>query len=219
MDGMDTSAVYTFGDSILDCSTYTGGPTPGALLATNDDDLFPEFRGRDLSTALGREIPVVHRAEDGATVAALPLQIGAGPVPKGALTMLTIGGNDLLQGLSRGAFSLERLGEALRGALARLSGTQLFVGNVYDPSFGDDAHASLSDYLGVQPVIARRAYGAVNGILRAEVATAGGVLVDLHAHFLTGDPSWFTRVIEPSLIGASEVRRAFLAAWEESVGR
>jgi len=26
-----------------------------------------------------------------------------------------------------------------------------------------------------------------------------------------GDPSWFTRTIEPSLVGASEVRRAFLA--------
>jgi hypothetical protein len=34
--------------------------------------------------------------------------------------------------------------------------------------------------------------------------------VDLHAHFLTGDPSWFTKEVEPSLTGASEVRRAFL---------
>jgi hypothetical protein len=41
-------------------------------------------------------------------------------------------------------------------------------------------------------------------------ASRYGVLVDLHAHFLTGDPSWFTRTIEPSLRGASEVRRCFL---------
>ncbi|MBA2565084.1 MAG: hypothetical protein H0V09_06635 [Gemmatimonadetes bacterium] len=44
----------------------------------------------------------------------------------------------------------------------------------------------------------------------ARLATRYGRLVDLHAHFLTGDPSWFTRTIEPSLRGASEVRRAFL---------
>jgi hypothetical protein len=37
-----------------------------------------------------------------------------------------------------------------------------------------------------------------------------GALVDLHAHFLKGDPSWYTHTIEPSLTGASEVRRAFL---------
>ena len=35
-------------------------------------------------------------------------------------------------------------------------------------------------------------------------------LADIHAHFLRGEPSWFTRTIEPSLIGASEVRRVFL---------
>jgi acyl-CoA thioesterase I len=35
-------------------------------------------------------------------------------------------------------------------------------------------------------------------------------LIDLHAHFLTGDPSWFTQIIEPSLQGASEIRRCFL---------
>lgn len=43
-----------------------------------------------------------------------------------------------------------------------------------------------------------------------EIASSYGQFVDLHAHFLTGDPSWFTATIEPSLRGASEVRRAFL---------
>jgi len=37
-------------------------------------------------------------------------------------------------------------------------------------------------------------------------------LVDLHAHFLTGDPSGFTQTIEPSLTGASEIRCCFLRA-------
>ncbi|MEH2419229.1 hypothetical protein [Nostoc sp.] len=43
-----------------------------------------------------------------------------------------------------------------------------------------------------------------------EIANRYGQLVDLHAHFLKGDPSWFTATIEPSLRGASQVRRAFL---------
>jgi acyl-CoA thioesterase-1 len=51
----------------------------------------------------------------------------------------------------------------------------------------------------------------VNTVI-GSLAARYGRLVDLHAHFLTGDPPWFTRTIEPSLIGASEVRRAFLAA-------
>ena len=47
---------------------------------------------------------------------------------------------------------------------------------------------------------------------RREVVVSGRrvKVVDVHAHFLTGDPSWYTRTIEPSLTGASEVRRAFL---------
>ena len=39
---------------------------------------------------------------------------------------------------------------------------------------------------------------------------AHGALVDVRGHFLRGDPSWFTRTIESSLRGASEVRAAFL---------
>jgi acyl-CoA thioesterase I len=39
-----------------------------------------------------------------------------------------------------------------------------------------------------------------------------GQVADLHAHFLHGDPSWFVHTIEPSLKGASEIRRVFLAA-------
>src|SRR5687767_15477388 len=96
----ENAAIYTFGDSILDCSVYTGGITPAGLLARNDDAEFPEFRGRDVSTMLGRQIEVMHRAEDGATVAALPLQIGRSAVPEGSLVLLTIGGNDLLTGLA-----------------------------------------------------------------------------------------------------------------------
>ena len=46
----------------------------------------------------------------------------------------------------------------------------------------------------------------------ARLVERHGRLVDLHAHFLRGEPAWFTRTIEPSLVGALEVRRAFLEA-------
>jgi hypothetical protein len=55
----------------------------------------------------------------------------------------------------------------------------------------------------------------INEILVSFAARYGG-LADLHAHFLQGDSSWFTRTIEPSLIGASEVRRVFLPLIERA---
>ena len=206
------TTIYSFGDSVLDCGTYNEhGITPAALLARNDDDLFPEFRGWDLATALGAAVPVVPRATDGATVADLRRQLHGHWPPDDAFVLLTVGGNDLLQGLAVAGPELLRGFEGeLRHALGELAHSNLFVGTVYDPSFGDDSR----NFLEIEPAVARRAHAAVNAILAAETQRAGGHLVDLHAHVLTGDPSWFTRTIEPSLVGASEVRRAFLAAWE-----
>jgi acyl-CoA thioesterase I len=57
--------------------------------------------------------------------------------------------------------------------------------------------------------VARANHRRVNEVLAAAAAQHGEV-VDLHAHFLTGDPSWYVHTIEPSMRGASEVRRAFL---------
>jgi acyl-CoA thioesterase-1 len=63
--------------------------------------------------------------------------------------------------------------------------------------------------LDIEPSIARQSHRLLNEVL-AQLAKRYGVLVDLHAHFLTGDSSWFTQIIEPSLRGASEIRRCFL---------
>jgi lysophospholipase L1-like esterase len=214
--GVGMSAIYTFGDSILDCGRYNQlGVTPAKLLACNDDELFPEFRGRDLCTRSGESVTLIERAVDGSKVDDLPRQLARTLLPDDAVTLLTVGGNDLLQGLMVGddrAFaSFQR---AVRRTVRRLKHTRLFVGNVYDPSFGDDAR----NFVGVDPTIARRSHGRVNRILAAEAACAGATLVDLHAHFLNGDSSWFTSVIEPSLVGASEIRRAMLVAWEAGGG-
>ena len=197
--------LYTFGDSILDCGRYNPfGVYPGALLVRNDDRLFPEYRGRDLSSRGPARL--VHRALDGATVADLPAQARGLRVEQPAVALLTIGGNDLLAGLVVDSGpGLRAFARHLDDFLRRLPIRPVLVGDVYDPTFGDDAR----DFLGVDPALARENHRRLNAIL-AEAASRYGALVDLHAHFLGGDPSWYTQTIEPSLVGASEVRRCFL---------
>ncbi len=197
--------VVTLGDSILDCARYNEhGVTPGQLLVRNDDRLFPEFRGYDLQSRGPASLE--HRARDGATVGGLASQAAGLRVEGDAVALLTIGGNDLLRGLvTDSGPGIEAFGRALDAFLAALPIRPVLVGNVYDPTLGDDRQ----NFLGVDPAVARANHRRLNAIL-ADLGNRYGALVDLHAHFLSGDPSWFTRTIEPSLVGASEVRRAFL---------
>lgn len=203
------AVLHTFGDSILDCGRYNEhGVTPGQLMIRNDDALFPEFRGQILRPPEGAAIRLDHRARDGATVEGLARQLaGLEPDRQPAVALLTIGGNDLLRGLAADTGpGMRRFERALEMALRQLPVRPVVVGNVYDPTFGDDAR----NFLGVSPRIARANLRRINAILAA-AASRHGALADLHAHFLAGDPSWFTAVIEPSLRGASEVRRVFLS--------
>jgi acyl-CoA thioesterase I len=200
--------VYTFGDSILDCARYNAyGVHPGQLLVRNNDKLFPEFKGRDLQSRRPAT-RLDHRAVDGATVRSLAAQarnLAPGGEP---VALLTVGGNDLLGGLAADSGAGMRAFEAeLARFVNALPIRPVLLGTVYDPTFADDAR----NFLGIEPRIARANLRRVNEVI-GTLAERAGRLVDLHAHFLTGDPSWFTRTIEPSLTGASEVRRAFLAA-------
>ena len=199
--------LYTFGDSILDCGRYNAhGVHPGQLLVRNDDRLFPDFAGRDLRSEGPARLD--HRAVDGATVDDLPRQ-GRGLRPEGeSVAIVTIGGNDLLRGLAADRGDGMRAFEAALARFVRsLPVRPVVLGNVYDPTFGDDSR----NFTGVPPALARANHRRVNEVV-AELAARHGRLADLHRHFLGGDPSWFTHTIEPSLIGASEVRRVFKAA-------
>ena len=122
------------------------------------------------------------------------------------MALLTVGGNDLLQGLvlDHGP-GIDAFAAALDDFARRLPIRPILLGNVYDPTFGDDRQ----NFLGIDPATARANHRRVNAAI-ADVAGRYGALVDLQAHFLGGDPSWFTQIIEPSLRGASEVRRCFL---------
>jgi acyl-CoA thioesterase I len=197
--------LYTFGDSILDCRWYNdAGIDPGQLLVRNDDERFPEFQGHDLSSR--GPVRLEHRAVDGATVNSLPAQArNVAPTGKAAVIM-TIGGNDLLRGLlvDPGP-GITAFATALDAFLRDLPVRPVLLGNVYDPTFGDDA----LNFTGVDPALARENHRRVTVVI-AELAGEFGALVDLHAHFLSGDPTWCTHTIEPSLRGASEIRRCFL---------
>ena len=204
-DHKEMTTLYTFGDSILDCGHYNDyGAHPGQLIVKNDDNLFPEFRGKDLTSRGPARLE--HRAQDGATVRGLPSQIRAIKVDGQGVALITVGGNDLLQGLVIDAGpGILAFAEALDRFVHNLPIRPVLLGNVYDPSFGDDTQ----NFLGVDPATARANHRRVNDAI-ATIAGKYGKLVDLHAHFLTGEPSWYTHTIEPSLTGASEVRRAFL---------
>lgn len=149
-----------------------------------------------------------HRARDGATVAGLPPQAQRLKPGGESVALLTVGGNDLLTGLADDPGpKMKAFATSLSNFLRDLPIRPVLIGNVYDPTFGDDAR----NFLGIDARIARGNHRRVNDII-GSLASRYGRLVDLHAHFLTGDPSWFTRTIEPSLVGASEVRRVFLMA-------
>ncbi len=197
--------LYTFGDSILDCGRYNEfGVHPGQLLVQNDDRLFPQFQGQDLASRGLAHLD--HRARDGSTVDGLPSQTHGLRVEGTAIALITIGGNDLLRGLihDTGA-GITAFASSLDTFIQQLPIRPVLLANVYDPTVGDDSR----NFLGIDAAIARKNLQHMNTAIQ-EIANRHGQFVDLHAHFLKGDPSWFTATIEPSLRGASEVRRAFL---------
>jgi acyl-CoA thioesterase I len=201
--------VFTFGDSILDCGHYNPHEVdPGRLLVANDDRLFPEFQGRDLSSRGPTRLD--HRAIDGSIVDDLSDQAEGLVVEGPAIAILTIGGNDLLiKLLDDHGPGVEAFARKLDNFLKNLPIRPVLIGSVYDPTFGNDE----LNVFGVDSDLGRENHRRVNAVL-ADLGKSYGAFVDLHAHFLKGEPSWFTNTIEPSLVGASEVRRCFLEAIE-----
>ncbi|SEA63778.1 GDSL-like Lipase/Acylhydrolase family protein [Nitrosospira multiformis] len=202
--------VFTFGDSILDCGRYNEyGVHPGQLIVRNNDFLFPELKGRDLlSQAASMTALLDHRARDGGVVDNLSWQARGIKATGPAVALVTVGGNDLLAGLAadRGE-GIACFQQRLDAFLQALPVRPVLLGTVYDPTFGDDSR----NFLATDARIARPKFNRINAVIR-RIAPRYGELVDVHRHFLAGDPSWFTVTIEPSLRGASEVRTVFLPA-------
>jgi acyl-CoA thioesterase-1 len=205
--------LYTFGDSMLDCSHYNDERvSPGTLLCENRDDLFPEFVGEDLRSV--GPVTLAHRARDGAVLHGLRAQYPRKAQPESACAIITIGGNDLLQGLiSRPEDQLRAAWNAwmddFEHAIRECPVPTRLVGTVYDPTFRDPTIEARWGFGSLTELVRARLV-AFNAQLAERTLRAGAVPVDIHGLFLSGDPSWVVEEIEPSIRGASEVRRAFL---------
>lgn len=220
---MTDLVLHTFGDSVLDCARYNPARiTPAALLARNHNALFPEFRAQDLRTLLGVPVSIDHRATDGATAEDILGQLTDVEADPDAehIALVSIGGNDLLTymnpvGINDFTVALAQFDRQYEQFLSALTPMPTYLLNVYDPSFGDDERNILNlPFYAVESVSAefRKRHAQVNESINILALAFGHTVLDLHKHFLTGTPEWYSNVIEPSMRGCSEIRRLVLDA-------
>lgn len=201
-----------------------------SLLHRNDDDLWPEFAGRDLAHRLGR-VRKLDVCIDGGTIGdVLGRQLERiHPRVRETTILVTVtaGGNDLLGALfERGVDGLirsttegirryGRLADAVREAFP---GALIVLTTVYDPTDGTGNLPGLSDVLGRLPM---EHLDRFNDAVREAAEThRDTVLADVHGHFLGHGVSadeddrwyWLPNPIEPAARGASEIRRIWLDA-------
>ena len=219
----------------LDYADWQRMPVPAtglgaaSLLARNDDIVWPEFAGRDLATRHAG-IDCRFLAEDGATTASvIESQLGTletlDPHAE-TLVTLTAGGNDLLgllgassgDGAARLRQILENLDAIVAAIERRLRKATLLVANVYDPT---DATGDLE---GTRLAPREMSWLADYNAGVARLCESGRArLIDLHRHFAGHGRSappplrwyWTQSLIEPGAVGASEIRRLWLAALDE----
>jgi lysophospholipase L1-like esterase len=191
-----------------------------SLLARNDDQLWPDFRGRDLHT---REPSLRFDSitADGATTHTLLGQVDRiRRDDEPTLVTITAGGNDLLEFIGWSAASPAReIAARLRTAVTRVlelrPNSLVLIGTVYDPSDGTNRLPGVPGLLDHEA----KWLTEYNELVRQLVASDPRLrLADIHQHFLghglaAPEPErWYLResIIEPSARGASEVRRVWL---------
>lgn len=113
---------------------------------------------------------MVHRAVDGATVAGLAAQRRGIQVPEQAVVLLSVGGNDLLQGLILGG---ARDFGGFRRSLRAASRTSTTRGSSSPTSTTRRSATIGGTSWTSDPPFARRAHDQVNEILREEAGRAG----------------------------------------------
>jgi acyl-CoA thioesterase I len=205
----------------------------GSLLFRNDDELFPEFRGRDLASLCNvPEEEFFNLAVDGAVPKDV-LQVQIPKIPPSAdesLVVVTAGGNVLLMMLPETAVTTPdpndpRVGQAaedvrkiVRKVRRLRPHSRVVLCTIYDPSDGTatlPAHIGISGTLEVQ---ARWLANLNDAIRRIAGEEENVVLADIQAHFLghgwaSSDPWYYGPMpFEPGFRGASEVRRVVLDA-------
>lgn len=207
-------------------SHEVGAPS---LLYRNVDMLWPEFAGRDLRSH-NPDMRFSNLAQDGADVDSVRVQVDAlrgdwdgSP----SLITLTVGGNDLL--VAYHAAPAGDLGPQVRAIVETLDGIiedlvsleplpRVLVGTVYDPTDGTGLMPGYQEPLPLEYL------HTFNDHIRSYDGVAGVRVADIHQHFLGHGVSlpreedryyWSGLIIEPSAIGASEVRRVWLELVEE----
>lgn len=213
---------------VLEPGSAEAGVGAASLFHRNDDQLWPEFRGRDLSS-LQAGIRKLDACVDGATIGhTTTLQLPRVPAEvreSATVVTLTAGGNDLLGGLLDGIAGLHdttrdaitAYEELVRSVLDSFPSATILLTTVYDPTDGTGILPGVSDQLGA--ALPMEHLDTFNDAIRRLAAeTPRAALADVHRHFLGhGLPApradlWYWEVspIEPGARGASEIRRLWL---------
>jgi lysophospholipase L1-like esterase len=202
-----------------------------SLLVRNDDSRWPEFAGRDLASRWPR-VSAQNLATDGATIGdvfgdQLDQVEESGDE---AVVTVTVGGNDLLSAYSSRPRQtlMERIVRDIGGeydvmldAIAeKLPRARLVLTTIYDPSDRSGQIPGILEDVGKLPL---RHLDALNAHIReAASARDSAVFADVYQHFLghgasaAPEQQWYWRrsLIEPSAMGASEIRRVWVEALE-----
>jgi lysophospholipase L1-like esterase len=202
-----------------------------SLLVRNDDARWPEFAGRDLASRWPR-LSVQSLATDAATIGDVfgdqLDQIDESS--EEAIVTISVGGNDLLSAYSTKprASLMERIVNDIAGAYdamldavtEKLPRARLVLTTVYDPSDRTGSIPGILEDVGKLPL---RHLDALNAHIRSAAASRPSAAVaDVYGHFLGHGASvapehrwyWKRSLIEPSALGASEIRRVWLDALE-----
>ena len=205
-----------------------------SLLHRNDDERWAEFTADDL-LARSPGCTFTNLCTDGATIGdvfadqldGLALAMEADDAPAGeTLITLTVGGNDLLFAvMNRPSATLlasivrdigqayDALVDAIR---ERAPDARLLPTTVYDPTDGTGDASGILDTKGDLPLDQLRAFNdSVRALaVRTTNAEVADAYLHFHGHGLSApvEERWYWRrsIIEPSALGASELRRLWL---------
>ncbi|HEY7162604.1 MAG TPA: SGNH/GDSL hydrolase family protein, partial [Acidobacteriota bacterium] len=181
VDSPKLSHYIALGDS-MSIDDYPGeGKGAASLLYKNLDEVYPDFRGKDLQTAYPR-IRFKNLAIDGATTFdILHHQLDKIRVPSSdsVLFTLTAGGNDILTGEDADDI-IFRLDAIVHALLNNFPLAQLILGTVYDPT--DGTKILFEDRPPVEQEY--KTFEIVNDAIRAFAKHPRTKIVDVFAHFL-----------------------------------
>ena len=224
--------------SATEAQTLRRGLGAASLLYRNDDEVWPDFAGRDLATrvpglayrnahdlsAPARAAETDNFATDGATTShVLAYQLPKlPPSEEPTLVTVTAGGNDLLEFVGAADVpdtlvrdTIQRTRRIVTRLLEKRPNAIILLGTVYDPSDGtnDLGWGRLDREAGW--------LAAFNQAVRELATEVPAVrLADIQRHFLghgltaPANHRWYwpRLIIEPGLVGASEIRRVWLEA-------